>query len=496
MQRTNYKYFTESLNYDIENEEDIIFMEEFKDPEKKISLISKAGDQWKINFVGEVKTPNCVYFSFPKNVYQLDIAENQLNKYKQDLLRILSQYKKAPDGKSLTTKREGDYNSERVYFDRLKTYFLDFITYEFIYPQKTKKIHSNTPQPGGKISVFDTVRNRKRYGTGVTYKVKDVSNSDDWMLDDIYYHTLKIIQERIGATDYETKEIQKMCDYLESEGYNINKLIDNKVISKDGKLLLDLDNVSDVIRMINKSDVNVIHLAIKNTLLEYYQNRLEATSLNSVNVVFTINFEKVWEMMVQDALKCNIGKSKDFKDEITSSKIFNKTETIEKFIPASQVDNYKQDYPLGIYDDGKEKWMEKRGRRYFICERSRILIPDVFVWVDDYKQFMGDAKYYKDPSNANYDKEFYIYNDAQRNKFPMVIFAIPENQFISETMVPRNGYRRARIDTGFRELIIITVCVTDLINDALNNDSIVLTKSISLIEKYTRKSEWQKEIEQ
>jgi hypothetical protein len=58
------------------------------------------------------------------------------------------------------------------------------------------------------------------------------------MLDDVYYHTLKNIQERIGATDQETKEIQNMCDYLDSEGYKINKIDDNKILSNDNKVLL------------------------------------------------------------------------------------------------------------------------------------------------------------------------------------------------------------------------------------------------------------------
>jgi hypothetical protein len=489
MEKINYRYFTESLNYDIENEEDVIFMQEFKDPEKKISLISKSGDQWKINFVGEVKTPNCVYFSFPKNVYQSDIAEDQINKYKQDLLKVLSLYKKDPSGKTLSTKIEGDYNSERVYFDRLKKYFLDFITYEFIYPQKTKSVHSNIPKTGGRISVFDTIRNRKRYGSGITYKVKDVSNSDDWMLDDVYYHTLKNIQERIGATDQETKEIQNMCDYLDSEGYKINKIDDNKILSNDNKVLLDMNNISDVIKIINKSDVNIIHLPIKNTLIEYYNYRLKATSLNSINVIFTLNFEKVWEMMLQKSLQDE--SSNNFKDELKDK--FNKFEIIEKFIPLSQLSNY-ENLPEGEYDDNLTKWIQKRGPRYFLCERTRLLIPDIFVELEDGRRFIGDAKYYKD-SNSNYDKEFYIYNDAQSNEYPMVVFAIPDSENIDKTSIPRNGYRRAKIDTEekkYRELIIITVSVKDIIDDSINGSRKVLKDSIKLIEKYTRKSNWEK----
>ena len=108
------------------------------------------------------------------------------------------------------------------------------------------------------------------------------------------------------------------------------------------------------------------------------------------------------------------------------------------------------------------------------------------------KRFIGDAKYYKD-SDSNYDKEFYIYNDAQNNEYPMVIFAIPDAENQDRTKVPRNGYRRARTETGIRELIVITVCVTDVINDAIKNTNIVLNDAINLISKYTRKPSWSEE---
>jgi hypothetical protein len=68
----------------------------------------------------------------------------------------------------------------------------------------------------------------------------------------------------------------------------------------------------------------------------------------------------------------------------------------------------------------------------------------------------------------------------------MVIFAIPEEVNIDRTIIPRNGYRRS----SDRELIIITVCVKDVINDAIDNNDKVLTKTIQLVDKYTRKVSW------
>ena len=55
----------------------------------------------------------------------------------------------------------------------------------------------------------------------------------------------------------------------------------------------------------------------------------------------------------------------------------------------------------------------------------------------------------------------------------------------------RRGYRRTAIPGGgLRELILITVCVEDVIDDAVNNNTKVLKDSIYLISKYTRKPEW------
>jgi hypothetical protein len=284
-----------------------------------------------------------------------------------------------------------------------------------------------------------------------------------------------------------------MTDYLKEEGYSFNTFIDGKIYSKNTKEeLLDFSNTNDVITAIKKSDVGVIHNPIKNTLIEYYENKQKASANSSVNVIFTKNFEKVWELILQDVLEKRYGvNSNEFRSELKDS--FNKVEIIEKFIPINLVQSNLNEYPL-LEEEPDEnssikKWMFKRGSRYFTCQKIRLLLPDIFVELQDGRRFLGDAKYYKDPSNSNYDKEFYIYNKAQDNIYPMVIFAIPDGENIDMTIVPRNGYRRS----GENELLIITVCVRDLINDAINNDSVVLSRSISLIEKYTRKPDWSKD---
>jgi hypothetical protein len=282
-------------------------------------------------------------------------------------------------------------------------------------------------------------------------------------------------------------QIEEMYQYLLGEGYNVNKLIDGKIISnKTNKELLDLTNSEKVLEKIIRNDVSIIHNPIKNTLIEYYRNKQKASTNIKVRVILTKNFELVWERIIQEALN----HSEKFKED--KSKLFKDMEIFEDFIPSSKVSEYQLEI---IEDDtvpeNSTEWIVKRNGMYFHCIKERKLIPDIFVQLPDKRRFLGDAKYYKDASNSNYDKEFYIYNDAQNNEYPMVIFAIPDSGNIDKTMVPRNGLRRARNpEGGYRELIIITVCVEDVINYALDSTDKVLKKSIDLITKYTRKESW------
>ena len=207
---SRYIFFTESEIYDIQNEEDLKFLKEFSIEGQP--LIENVRDKYRINFVGEVITPNNIYFSLPKNMLSSDDKINNDNVIL--IKKVLVKYAKNIEGKDLVVTRLGSYTSERAYFNKLKEYFLDFITYEFIYPLKRKKVHSKSSVEGGRISIIDTDRNRKRYGGGMTYKTKDVINSDDWMLDDIYYHTLKELESKLKISDYEKKQIEDMKNYL------------------------------------------------------------------------------------------------------------------------------------------------------------------------------------------------------------------------------------------------------------------------------------------
>ena len=245
MRNNEYTFFIESELFDITNSEDIKFLKEFVSGNQ--SLINQEGDKFRINFVGEVITPTNRYFSMPKNM-----QPNQSVDLIKDVLKN-KDLTTNQDGKNLALSQIGSYTSERVYFDKLKSYFLDYLTYEFIYPLKKNKKHSNSPISGANISVIDTLRNRKRFGTGITYTTKDVENSEDWILDDIYLYTIEELESRLNVSSVDKHEIEKMKEYLKGEGYSFNDLIDNKIISKKTKkVLLDLSITEDVINKIKK----------------------------------------------------------------------------------------------------------------------------------------------------------------------------------------------------------------------------------------------------
>jgi hypothetical protein len=491
MKANEYIYLVESNVYTkdkFKKEEDIDFLlklRDTKDDKSTQTLINKKSDDvYIINFVGEVVTPNGVYFSLPKNMKE---DENNVILIK----KCLDKYLVDKNGNRLVFGQPGNFTSERLYFDQLKNYFLDYITYEFIYPLKKVKIHSNSPISGGKISVLDTIRNRDRFGTGITYNTKDTVNNDDWIIDDIYYYTLDDIMSRLSVSDSERKEIIRMKDYLKDEGYIINKLENGIIYSKQNKKLLDLSDHQDVVDKLKKCEVGIIHNPIKNILLEYYTEKKKADiSKIRVKVFFTSNFERVWEMIMRDVLEIpNEKLCNDFRSDLGEK--FKGREDRPRPISVDDVEKYKDEYPLD--DKSGNKWMEFRRGRYWICEKSRDLIPDIFVKLEDGRCFIGDAKYYKDV-DVNFDKEFYIYNRSIDNKYPMVIFAIPDKYNLKNTTVPiPGGYRRDfdEVSNSYLELIVITVSVEDAINDVTNNKRKVLDDSINLINKYTMRWEEQ-----
>jgi len=477
-------FFTESESYEITWEEDIRFMSNYRGSESSSSLISPNRGKWKINFVGEVKTPNATYFSFPKNVYHKNVENPK--KLIDDLYKILDRFSKDDSGRSFVVRLDGDFSSHRYYFELLKKFFLDYVTYEFIYPAETQKIHSDYALDG-EISVLDTVRNRKMYGRGITYLVKDVENSDKWMLDDIYYYTLQNLKNRLGISERENRDLENMSRYILSSGHKINKIENNKIISKSGEELLDMTDSSEVLRKIKECDVDIIHLPIKNTLLGYYGDMSRTRSVNSVNVVFTSFFERVWETIIQQALGCKTQESKDFKNELVGN--FSNFEIDEIIVSTNQHNRKINEYPINGKELGLSKWSERSGDRWRLCTKGRRLLPDIFVELSDGRRFLGDAKYYREADNSDFSKEMGDYNDAQGNLYPMVVFTIPRSSNINNTTLysPR-GYRRR--ENSPNELIIINVSVQDVIDDAINGTKKVLEKSVFIIQKYTRRETW------
>ena len=338
---------------------------------KSKELINIKDDKFQPSFVGEFVTPENSYFSLPKNFQPTPENKDDLvNLFKKVLIR----YKdlKGKDGKTLLTNNSfaisstGDIKSEKFYYNELKEFFLDFITYEYIYPKKTILKHSTSPISGGKIDVFSTMRNRKQKGPGITYKTKDIQNTLDWNLDDIYWSTIKSLANLYSSED-DVKQISEMKEFLLDEGYILNEI--------------DLSNKDKVISDINKCEVGIIHQPIKNILLDYYESKSIGERF-SINAFYTLKFQYVWEELTRESLK----HSDNFKSGVKEE--FNK--------PMRR--RFRED-PTGYRD----------------------LMPDIFSQYNG-KSFIGDAKYYKDPENSHFDKEMYVYNQLIDNKYPMCVF--------------------------------------------------------------------------
>lgn len=338
---------------------------------KSKELINIKDDKFYPSFVGEFITPENSYFSLPKNFQP---TQENIDLFKKVLVR----YKdlKGKDGKTLLTNNSfaisstGDIKSEKFYYNELKEFFLDFITYEYIYPKKTKLKHSSSPISGGKIDVFSTMRNRQQKGPGITYKTKDIENTPGWNLDDIYWSTINSLANLYASED-DVKQISDMKEFLLSEGYILNNI--------------DLSNKDKVISDINKCEVGIIHQPIKNILLDYYESKSIGERF-SINAFYTLKFQYVWEELTRECLK----HSDNFKTSIKEE--FNKP-----------IRRRFREEPTGYRD----------------------LMPDIFSQYNG-KSFIGDAKYYKDPENSHFDKEMYVYNQLTDNQYPMCVF-VPSN---------------------------------------------------------------------
>jgi hypothetical protein len=447
------KVFVESnrLEYsisDIIDGEPIFTKDELEFIEEK-KLLTKVGDRFKVSFVGELITPDSKFFSLPKN---FDVTDDNIKLFKD----VLNNY----SGNSLLTNNtfsitKSGIKSEKFFYNELKYYFLDYITYEFIYPKKTILKHSTSPITGGKLDIQSTMRSRKQKGPGITYKVKDILNTDDWKIDDIYWSVIDYLANKYN----DRTEIDEMREFLDSEGYIINKI--------------DISNSKEMISEINKCDVGIIHNHIKSILLSYFESTTVGESYK-INAFYTDKFQYVWEDLVRKCLK----ESKDYPDSKkfreSLKKNFERKEIRRKWFPnKEELDKFVEDAnkKRNTVTKIKEEQVGSGIRlNYEIDIRS---IPDVF---SEYKgkRFIGDAKYYQDPENADFEKEFKTYNTITDNKYPMVVFVPAKRTRVLHT----------RSEDEF-ELIIFNISVSQAISDAVKGTDETITRVQDLIMKNT-----------
>ena len=381
-------------------------------------LIEVKRDRFWPKFVGEFTTPENSYFSLPKN---FEPTDENVELFKKVLLRHKDT--KGIDGKTLITNNtfavspDGQLKSEKFFYNELKEFFLDYLTYEYIYPSKQKKVHSTSPVTGGKIDVFSTMRTRKQKGPGITYKVKDIKNTEGWNLDDIYWSTINELSTKY-ATDDDRKQISEMRSFLEDQGYVFSTI--------------DVSDKDQIIKEINKCEVGIIHQPIKNTLIDYFKSRMVGEKF-SLNIFYTVKFQYVWEQLVRDAL-CH---SEDWKDKLK--------DVFLEYKPTKR--RYEEDDKPIVY---------------------RELMPDLFSYDKQTdKCFIGDAKYYQDPENSHFDKEMYLYNQLIRNKYPMCVF------------IPSSVTRRIDVrEQGEFELLVFNLSVKDVIQDAIDKNSRITVERI------------------
>jgi hypothetical protein len=361
----NYKVLVDSTEEEQSNflQPDIDFLRKNSEDslsKRQLPLVEFNNSKVKVKFVGELITPNTNFISLPKNFTinekNVDLTLKILNKYKdlkKDGNTLLSNF-------SFSYTKEG-IESELFFFKKLKEFFLDYLTYEFIYPKKRIEIHSPRPIKNSKIDIVKTEREIGRKGPGITYKVKDIKNSDKWNLDDIYFTTLINLLDIYGS-EKDREKITNMENFLKDEGYKIN--------------IIDI-NDDKVIDQIKKCETGIIHYPIVNTLIGYYDSK-NVSDKYTVRAFYTKSFEYVWEYF--------------------SRIVFNYNDEFRKELNVEKLTVKDRDDKITEYSD---------------------IRPDVF---SDYKghRFIGDCKYYRN-IDGDFYKEMYQYNIAFGNKYPMVI---------------------------------------------------------------------------
>jgi len=377
-----------------------------------------------IRFVGEIITPNNHYISLPKNFEETEeniiLTKKVLNKFKnlkKDNKLLIDNYSFVPNTKS-------EIKSDVFYFNKLKEFFLDYVTYEFVFPKEKQRIHSSTPIRA-QVDPVKSDFNLGRYGHGITYKVKDIKNSKNWNLDDIYYSTIKKLAKEY-ASEKDKKQIKEVYDFLIEEGY---------VLDEDQRVLNNNPPVDEIIRDIKKSDVGDVHFPIKNALLKYYEN-VGLTNKYTVFAYKTKFFNLIWERI------CQIVLHDDEK--------FRKKTKKQMYLPV-----------------------------FFGKEKSE-LNPDIFSNYDG-KKFIGDSKYYA-KFDSNFDKELYQYNQGTEYKYPVVVFIPTTETYFYD---PNNTGIPSYSSDYQCELIVIGLSLKDVIEDVINGTNVCIEKVQKIIKKKT-----------
>lgn len=254
---------------------------------KKEILIKLPNGNLKVNFVGEVITPNSKIISLPKkftvNQSNIDLTVNILKTFRS----LTKDGKSLIENKSFTSGDE--ITSDVQYFKIFKKFFFDNITYDFITPKKKLNKHTSIPM-GAPFDVVQTEINSERFGGGLTYKLKDKSNLN-WKgisLSNIYYSTCKDLFDEFGTKE-DNDEFGSVINYYKVKGHQF------EYINIDEEFVID---------EINKSEVGAVYLAIKSNLINYYKHKSVNEKYN-IRIFYSKNFEYVWEHFCRVVLKHN-----------------------------------------------------------------------------------------------------------------------------------------------------------------------------------------------
>ena len=239
---------------------------------------------YKVAFVGEVITPNGYFISLPKNYTNTDSSNVELVK------SILKEFKNLKKKGKLLIKNKsfeinGEIESDYYYWRKLYSYFVDYITYEFYYPNKRIIKHSLKRQQG-RLNPMLTEVNREKIGNGITYEVKDYSDN---YFRNVFYTVLKFLENHY-ASEIESKKINEVENFLKE------KSIAFQIIEIDKIFFLEYTK---------KLQTNAIHEAIKKTLVNYFLNS-KIKEKNTINVFYSQEFEYLYEYLLQTVLGHNI----------------------------------------------------------------------------------------------------------------------------------------------------------------------------------------------